>query len=386
MIDQEMLTTISRIYDAAVAPDSWEESLARVARHTGASLSMIMAVDCANSEANVNRASRILSAEAIGSYNSGVNNEEPQYWEMLRSFKAQRIFSDIDLVPDRSIYNTIPMVKWGLKYANVYNRAIIRLNDHKAWTDGLVLMYGADRGPINDNERNIISLFVPHVAKVIELNRPFRILERRFNAVLAALDRFHVGVCILSRTGDLIVSNRAARRVLDAKDGLRVDMRGKLRCIDAKTDNELAQAVENICTPSGIRGLNSEYKTVASRSAGRDQLLIEISPLTDPNDEIGNDLLGAVVFIIDPEDKAIVSTQGLQSLYGLTGAEAEVGRLIVEGHGTGDIADIRNVSMETIRGQVKALFGKTGVSKRSELFPSICQSTENEWRNCPFPM
>ena len=325
MIDQEALKTISKIYDAALDPNSWDESLARVTWHSGASLSLIMAVDSTNAESNINRASRILTPEQSDSYNRDLRDAEPQYWEMLRSFKPQQIFSDIDLIPDRAIYNTVPMVKWGLRYANVYNRAIVRLNDHKAWTDGLVLMYGADRGPINDNERSIISLFVPHVAKVIELNRPFRILERRFKAVLAALDRFHVGVCILSRSGDVIVSNQAARRVLDAKDCLRVDMRGKLRFIEPLTDSEFGRAVNNICALSGSIGLTSEYKIVASRYDGREPLLIEVSPLTDPNDEIGGDLLGAVVFIIDPEDKAIVSTHGLQRLYGLTGAEAEVG-------------------------------------------------------------
>ena len=57
----------------------------------------------------------------------------------------------------------------------------------------------------------------------------------------------------------------------------------------------------------------------------------------------------------------------MEALFGLTTAEADVWRLMVNGHPTQDIADIRNVSYETARSQVKSVLTKTNSSKRGDV-------------------
>ena len=367
MVDVEMLTTISKIYDAALRPDSWPDALTRLAQQSKARHAVLMVVDHLNPECHVSQTSLTFTKAQLDTYEVEGQEEEERYWKMLHSFEPQSVAIDTEIWPDRTFYNEIPVVRWGFVHADVYHRAIIRLNGGSAWTDGLVLMFSASRGPVVEAEREIISSFVPHVAKVIELNRPFRILERRFKAVLGVLDRFHLGVIVLSERGDLLVANRAARCALECREAMRVDGHGKVRCINPVLDGEFIRAVTDICGTAHGRNVIAEHKMVASRGPDREPLFIEVSPLTDPHDEVSDDTLGAIVFLIDPEHKTIVSTQGLRTLYGLTTAEAEVCRLVVDGHTTGDIADLRGVTTETVRTQIRALFGKTGVSRRAEL-------------------
>ena len=73
------------------------------------------------------------------------------------------------------------------------------------------------------------------------------------------------------------------------------------------------------------------------------------------------------MFVIDPMRTDVVSTEGIQALYNLTGSESEICRLIVEGLGTREVAEARNVGQETVRTHVKRLLGKTGTKNRAQL-------------------
>ncbi|MEM1153145.1 MAG: helix-turn-helix transcriptional regulator [Pseudomonadota bacterium] len=71
--------------------------------------------------------------------------------------------------------------------------------------------------------------------------------------------------------------------------------------------------------------------------------------------------------MIDPMNPGAVFITGLEVLYGLTAAEAQVCRLLIDGLSYGDIADTRGVTLETIKSQAKSILAKTGVSSRSAL-------------------
>ena len=74
-----------------------------------------------------------------------------------------------------------------------------------------------------------------------------------------------------------------------------------------------------------------------------------------------------MVFVIDPMHSAVVSTAGMREIYNLTKAESEVCRLIAQGRGTQEIADLRNVTTETARTYVKRILEKTGTKNRVQL-------------------
>lgn len=57
----------------------------------------------------------------------------------------------------------------------------------------------------------------------------------------------------------------------------------------------------------------------------------------------------------------------------LTGAEAEVLRLLVDGRSLRAIADARQVSARTVANQVQSIYRKHGVNTREELVAKVSQ-------------
>jgi DNA-binding CsgD family transcriptional regulator len=57
----------------------------------------------------------------------------------------------------------------------------------------------------------------------------------------------------------------------------------------------------------------------------------------------------------------------MEELYDLTSAEASILGLLVKGHTTSELSEIRNTSRETVRTQVKALLSKTRTKGRPDL-------------------
>jgi|GEM_PF-6197589 len=57
----------------------------------------------------------------------------------------------------------------------------------------------------------------------------------------------------------------------------------------------------------------------------------------------------------------------LRQAFGLTRAEAVVATMIAGGHTPAEIATHRNVSVETIRAQLRVLYAKTGTNRQAEL-------------------
>lgn len=76
---------------------------------------------------------------------------------------------------------------------------------------------------------------------------------------------------------------------------------------------------------------------------------------------------GVMVMIADGASRMLPSAGILRCLYDLTPAEAWLARSIGEGTTPSDIARSRGKTFETVRSQVRAVFGKVGVRRQSNL-------------------
>ena len=69
-----------------------------------------------------------------------------------------------------------------------------------------------------------------------------------------------------------------------------------------------------------------------------------------------------------PVDRVNVpAAEVLTALFDLTPAEARIARKIAEGRTVKEIADAGNLSVETVRGQLKTVLAKTGVDRQTDL-------------------
>jgi DNA-binding CsgD family transcriptional regulator len=76
---------------------------------------------------------------------------------------------------------------------------------------------------------------------------------------------------------------------------------------------------------------------------------------------------GVILFIVDPTMQPAAKVSRLVAVFGLTASEACVAAAVAAGRSLEDIAAEREVSVQTVRTQLKQVFSKTGTSRQSAL-------------------
>lgn len=367
-VTRAQLDLISHIYDAALDQTAWKDILDEVVSQCGALGSGIAFADIHKPVVPEQFGNSLYSAEFFETYNDRFGEEgAAEYLNLLRN-PEYRMIRDTEFFAGEKIpAHERPTLEYLRDRYGIGHRSAARLNKDGAWIGAMTLQHHERHGPMTDREAAIVDIFLPHVAKTVEITRPFLILKSRFQAVMAALDRFHIGVFILSPQGQIILRNREADRVLDLKDGLSQDHSGQLLPTRETERIALREAVQKAAATARAEGDQAETLFVLPRRSQGDPFLVEVAPLRERDGELDRGFSGAMVLVIDPMRTDVVSTEGMQALYNLTPAEAEIGRLIVEGLATDEVADTRNVSRDTIRTQVKRLLEKTGTRNRVQL-------------------
>ncbi|MEM7652315.1 MAG: helix-turn-helix transcriptional regulator [Pseudomonadota bacterium] len=363
MTTQSQLNCISSFYDVLLDETQWVRVLDEFATVMNAKSSAILLIDQNYPEVGIQAAGSIAKPEDLAYY-----AEHLAEIDLRNSLNALKL-SDGGWVADTELYegdfSQEPVTAWLARTFNITNRALAPLNRNGIWIDAVSVQFDGAHGPIRQEERALSSILHPHFAKVLEINRPFQILRRRFAAVLAALDRFQVGVLILSAHGSIAVSNAAADRALDQKDGLSRGKDHTLR-VPRGLQPQFDQAVSAAISTGRAEGTDGTATLAISRPSNSTDFILEISPLGS-GDGLDQGAKWAVVFVIDPDDKAAVSVQNMRVAFGLTEAETDVLSLLVNGHSSAEIADIRSTSPLTARSQAKSVYTKTEVSNRADL-------------------
>ena len=367
-IAQVQLGLITRIYDAALDQAAWVGALGDVAKQCSADeATLIRLADMNNLDMQIQSGNSLYSKDFLDDYRrrfpeNGANIRK------LSGFPAYRMFRDTEILYDEEVpARERSTLKFLYERFGIAHRAAASLNRDGAWIGALSLHYHERHGPMTEAEATTAALFLPHVAKTVELSRPFMVLKSRFQAVMAALDRFHIGVFILSSTGHTTLRNCEADRILDLDDGLSLDGSGQPQPAHETEQRALCDAIVKAAATARAEGDRAETLLALPRISGGDPLLCEVVPIRDRGGELDGGFTGAMMLVIDPMRTDVVSTEGMQALYNLTGAESDTCRLIAEGLGTGDIADIQNLTRETVRTYVKRIFEKTGTKNRAQL-------------------
>ena len=367
-VTQRELELLASVYDAALDPALWPEVLEQLIDAVEASGGALFAADPNASEFSIEAVTSIWTPEILGEYRSRFHVAEGPLYQNLNRFQARRLLFDDQILEGVCVARELPARKWMNEEMGLTHRAAARLQRENIWFDVIVFQYKLpQRCGGRESVLRKTDIFMNHLAKVVEINRPFMILKQRYQAVLQALDRYHLGVFVLGPRGDVIVRNRAADQILESNGALSLTTRHRLTVNDRSKERDLRAAIERAVSTARAEDTHAETLLSIPRRHERDPLLLDICPAKDPGVELDAGFNGAFVFAIDPSQLYSVSTRGMDVLYGLTDAETDVLDHLIKGYSTSDTADSRGVSIETVRSQAKSLLQKVGVSDRTQL-------------------
>jgi DNA-binding CsgD family transcriptional regulator len=174
--------------------------------------------------------------------------------------------------------------------------------------------------------------------------------------LLRVFDRMGCGGIILSTTGHILATNISARLTLQ-----------RMFELDEAAVAALNGAGREVIKQLLGRGrsrisLDNENWILIERS-GQRPLIMNCVPVPVLSDDGPH----SVLLLIDLDVTPLPSTACLEQIFGLTRAEARLTLLLVSGKTLTEIAEMLNLSVATVRTQLKSAFEKTHTHRQAEL-------------------
>lgn len=377
VLDRQGYAALGAIYDAAMDQSRWRAALDATALAADSKGTILVVVDGEHGAYNLRAFNTLydgmFATGAADYYLNHLAHHEAAEWEIVGRQRAQRLMRDTDMV-DLVILDEREDCRFLQKHLGVRRRVGVRLNENRAWFDGMAFQYGLETEAVPGQSLDRLQPLLPHLAKAVEMGRAFAQLRARYAAVLAVLDKVHVGIAIASAQGELVVSNTEADRILGLSDGMVLGRDNRVICRDPDQTDMLRAFIHEAALTAGGEANRHEGLVVVQRPSGAHPFLIEVAPLSDAAGELDPGLIGALITLIDPENPLRLEIGKFARLYGLTPAEASVCEQMVRGLTGRAIAEHRGTSPDTVREQMSAVLAKTGSTRRSGLIRLVVRT------------
>ena len=291
----------------------------------------------------------------------------PAYNHMM-TLPARKFYNDLEMF-NVSTYDDLPQsnVRDITESFGIIMRTASVLNTQGPWMDTFMVQTTrageADR-LLADSRNDII---LPIMANSVALGRTISALRTQYQAALSVLDNLGLGVFLVDERGCVLNHNKEARRILDLDDGLFLSPDKQLKVNSSEQTSQLETMIScaNNLLDAAVQKTNNLMSV--GRPSGEFPYLVSVQTLSDITGELETGLKCAFVTIIDPSRQNILSSDGLVAMGDLSKAEAAIVDLLVQGYRLNEVSERRDVSMNTVKTQLKGISQKLRCSSQSDI-------------------
>jgi len=291
--------------------------------------------------------------ECLNAYASGGWFEDDLRYEYVQKAPPGQLFVDSLAIPE-ALKRRSP----------VYNEFFPRHGvDHFA---GWTVMTGnrswfaavtrpARIGPVLPEEARRIAGVMERANSVFRTRHALQ--AAREQGLLEGIETSPEAIVGLAGDGRVAIANRSARRIFGPSFGIR---EGRLWSVSREGQSRLERL------EAAAAGMTDPGKIVVRTEHGRLPVILTPSPVRPP----GMDMLRGVrllLIISDLNDRPSPALVALRDIFRLSPAEAEIAASLAAGLQPAEIADLRKVAKDTVRGQIKSLMQKMNVHRHSEI-------------------
>ncbi len=370
-----ILPVIGRIYDAALNASVWSEVVERIALLQATNRAVLFTPLHAPQQGGIYFSTGIsesmiqLRVAKYGHYDGWTQATQEKGY-----MRESTVITDEDLYPHEELLKTVFyrefLSKQGI--ARVCSGVVFGVDSSGMPVTGLSIFRGLADAPFGPHERQVHAILIPHISRALGIMFRLRDAELKVAATLAGFDRLASGVILLGNQGNVIFANRAARRVLQLEDGLRLRAaaHGATFLVTNAVDDQRAlnAAIKQCTEPDGIEVPHFSNALRIKRPSGLAAYTLNVSALPAQNEfGTGADRPSAIGFLNDPAEPVKVDAQILKRLYGLTAAECRLAAHLCEGVALSVIAKRLKVSESTVKTQVQSIFDKTQTRRQVQL-------------------
>jgi DNA-binding CsgD family transcriptional regulator/PAS domain-containing protein len=223
------------------------------------------------------------------------------------------------------------------------------------------LWRGPERAVLEEEHKELLTLLMPHLKNALKIRHALGLAENRARSAEAMLNASATASILLDGDGRIIHMNEAAQQIAVAQDGfgVRVD---RIVPTDAARRGEFS-ALVSACTAVDMD--HSGGALALGRRLGKRPLQMLVTPVRLT--EKYRSSVRVLILATDPDRAISFPDAVLRRTYGLTPAETEIANALLTGFSLDEIAQLRKVSVATIRSQMKGLMGKTETQRQGDL-------------------
>ena len=360
----ELSDLIGSIYDRAIDPQAWGETLTRMRLALGGENAALSIVDLESGRFLLNVFDRI--PEHIAADFDKWQHQIIELWGGASSILAQPM-------DEPAILSQVNPS--GREGANAYRDAFAAQGFADAMTLGLArddhvigsCVFGRVRsaGRFREDDIALGRLLLPHAQRAIAFSRMLEMATLRASAFEAALEAVRLPTMLVTADLEVVHSNPAAHAEFERGELLRL-ARGRIATPDVREHRKLRAAV--VAARDRPHAQSAELDVALGPEGRRLRLL----PL--PGGSIRGTLApsAAAAMILAPGARAErasseVAHTRLVERHDLTRAEAAVAIEIAKGDGRGAAAARLGLSENTVRTHLSSIFLKLGVNRQAQL-------------------
>ncbi len=358
--DKTYLSVVEGIYDAAVDPSRWANALGKLARpmNGGGNLVMhdpVIAAGNCHIYADWDPESVALYNAYYASKNAWLNRISNR--PVGKAEPAEYFLSRSDLF----------RTEWYNDYLRphgiVSGIGVTVMRDSSRFVSASVLL------PLcsDETQASCVSLLqrvTPHIERALKVNRQLSAAEFRWSTAEQCFNRLNVGIAVVGNDRKIIFSNAEAARIFRKDDGLIVNREGRL-VAGADADNQRLRKIFELLLGNTQLDDESGVMSVQRRSEARAYGLL-VTRLHPPTEMFGRRGPMALVFISDVLSQR-PSAERLAEAFDLTPSEARMLYVLLDGQSLVASAARLDISVNTAKFHLKALFEKMGCSRQADL-------------------
>ncbi len=366
MHETDVLSTIEQTYAAALDPTKWGTALTSIADLLGGFDATLEIHTTEHQIPLCFLSGERIPVDGVTDYLAYYSNICPRLIRYESLHKADYVGFDYDFMTeaelDKDEFYTDFLAKEDLRY---YLSATLS-KQGKLYSD-LYVHRTRSQGHVGEEEITLMRQLMPHVASAFDIYQRLEYKSDHLYALETALDMVDYGALLLDKSGTILYANHTAEDILIAGDGLSaVDK--KLLISDDLARNTYEQLLEGILGEN----LDAQWRwggdVYVSRISFGCRYHISVRRLPNGPQGLGwHDGGAALVFITDPLSQIQLSKDVLLTAFGLTEAETGVALAFVDLGSVSKVAEYRQVSLLTVRTQLKHIMHKLDVHSLADL-------------------
>lgn len=355
---------IGSIYDRAIDPDAWDETLGLLRIAFGAENAGIGLFDLRSNKLLLNSVnnmpdSLIVEVEAA-------NGRMLDPWGGLSAVMSMPLDEPAILSQmDPATRQSADSIRDGFATHELGDAMALGLVRDDHVIGSCLLGRHRNAGRFREQEIALARLLIPHAQRAIALSRMFELATLRSNAYEAALDAASVPTFLVTDRSELVHANSVGRIELEQGGALRI-ADSRVTVSDQSNEKEFREALE---TARQRPNAHPRELSVAVDAGLRQATLLPL-PSNSKRGSLAPSATTAIVLsapVLPRRRNDEAAAHMLTARHGLTKTEASVALQIAQGNGRAAAAARLGIRENTVRTHLSAVFLKLNINRQAQL-------------------